>query len=609
MPKFLLFFFCLCFTGISAQDEKIDSVNAAVLQQYRTLLLVAKKQKSMDSVAKVNLEEKIKGLKLTDNLEKKAVEKQLNTLRLKDSIRIVEKKIAIESRRLAAVGYPVNGFFKDTLFIIYNKTGSFSARERAEAISRRIKKLGGKFTAESDSLKIVRNEFSVDIEDDDEVIISLSEDDALWNDTTKQALAEKYRDIIQQSVKDYESKIDFSILAKEIGITVLILLGVFLLIVLTNKLFRWTAKLLKEWQDLHKKALTVGRHNVLNAEQLTVAFLAINFILKWIVILLIIAFLLPIIFGLFQWTNNFPNTLLGYILTPLKRILVSVWQYLPNLMTILVVIFIFRYALLALKSLKTKIQFGRIKISGFYKEWAGPTYYIIRILAFAFLIVVIFEYLPKSESPIFKGVSVFLGLLFTFGSAGSLSNMTSGLILTYMRLFKIGDRARIGEAVGDVVEKSLLVIRLRTSSNEIISIPNSTVMNSHTINYSSESLEKGLILTAKINISYDVPWDKVHKALLEAADRTEWILKDPESFVLQSKLEDFYVCYEICVYTKRASNQATIYSNLHRNILDTFREDKIDIVTPHYRAERDEIKNTFPAQPEQKTNIDSAHKE
>ena len=86
------------------------------------------------------------------------------------------------------------------------------------------------------------------------------------------------------------------------------------------------------------------------------------------------------------------------------------------------------------------------------------------------MIIVIFPYLPGSDSKIFQGVSVFLGFLFTFGSAGSLSNVMAGLVLTYMRLFKLGDRVKIGEVVGDIIERSLLVTRIRTIKNEIIII-------------------------------------------------------------------------------------------------------------------------------------------
>jgi len=210
------------------------------------------------------------------------------------------------------------------------------------------------------------------------------------------------------------------------------------------------------------------------------------------------------------------------------------------------------------------------------------------------MMVLIFPYLPGSDSPIFRGVSVFLGVLFTFGSSGSLSNIIAGLVLTYMRLFKIGDRVKIGDIEGDVIEKSLLVTRIRTIKNEIISIPNSTVMSSHTINYSSDTVDNGLILHTTVSIGYDVPWRDMHKALINAADRTDFLHKEHKPFVLQTSLDDFYVSYQINAYTKEANKQATIYSQLHQNIQDCCNEAGIEILSPHYRSVRDGNMTSIP---------------
>ena len=210
------------------------------------------------------------------------------------------------------------------------------------------------------------------------------------------------------------------------------------------------------------------------------------------------------------------------------------------------------------------------------------------------MFVLIFPYLPGSDSQVFKGVSVFLGVLFTFGSSGSLSNVIAGLVLTYMRAFKIGDRVKIADITGDIIEKSLLVTRVRTANNEMISIPNSNVIGSHTINYSSDSLDKGLILHTTVTIGYDVPWKNIHQALLDAVDRTEHLLKEPKPFVLQTGLEDFYVAYQINAYTREANKQAGIYSHLHQNIQDCCNEAGIEIMSPHYRAARDGSLTTIP---------------
>jgi small-conductance mechanosensitive channel len=164
-----------------------------------------------------------------------------------------------------------------------------------------------------------------------------------------------------------------------------------------------------------------------------------------------------------------------------------------------------------------------------------------------------------------------------------------------MRLFKIGDRVKIGEITGDIIEKSLLVTRIRTTKNEIISIPNSSVMSSPSTNFSSDAPEKGLILHSTVTIGYDVPWRDMHQALIDAALRCELILKDPYPFVLQTSLDDFFVSYQINAFTREANMQAAIYSLLHQHIQDVCNERGIEIMSPHYRSERDGNKSTIPA--------------
>jgi small-conductance mechanosensitive channel len=210
------------------------------------------------------------------------------------------------------------------------------------------------------------------------------------------------------------------------------------------------------------------------------------------------------------------------------------------------------------------------------------------------MLVIIFPYLPGSDSPAFKGVSVFLGVLLSLGSSSAINNIIAGLVITYMRPFKIGDRIRIGETVGDVIEKSMLVIKVRTIKNEEITVPNSTVLSSNTTNYSAMAEGTGLILHTTVTIGYDVPWRDMHAALLKAADRTELILKEPAPFVLQTSLDDFYVSYQLNAYTRAASQQVQVYSDLHRHILDSCAEAGIEIMSPHYRAMRDGNASTIP---------------
>ncbi len=590
-------FFLLVFPGFAQQDTvniNKDSLNAAMLQNYQLKIGEIEKQRLADSVKKAELEVRLQSLNTTDNLKKEELQKQIQMLRDKDKQRIEQKKAEIDSLRSSAVAYPVEGFFKDTLFLIYNRLGSFSARDRAKAITARISDIKGDFSFKPDSLILFETESTIDILYGEKIILSITETDAIWQNATKRELAEKYKGAIGDAIMYYKSQTSVISILKNVALALLVLAVIIALIIYTRKFYKWTAAKIELQEGISIKGFTIKNYTLFDANRLVKVLLYINNIVKWFFTLLVVYLSLPILFGIFPWTKNLASTLFGFILSPVKRIALGLWDYLPNLITIIVIIIVFRYVFKGLKFLKTEIERGALSLPGFYPDWANPTYQIIRVMIFAFMVVVIFPYLPGSDSPVFQGVSVFLGFLFTFGSAGSLSNVIAGLVLTYMRLFKIGDRVKIGDVAGDVIEKSLLVTRVRTIKNEIISIPNSTVMNSHTINYSSDAPEKGLIIHSTVTIGYDVPWRDMHQALIDAAVKTELILPKPKPFVLQTSLEDFYVSYQINAYVREANKQAVIYSNLHQNIQDICNERGIEILSPHYRAARDGNMVTIP---------------
>jgi small-conductance mechanosensitive channel len=584
----------VAFSQNESNTKRNDSINTSLIQGFNKKLSLIEGQRVKDSIKKAGLETQLLSLKTTDNLKKAELEKQLVGLKEKESIRLAEKKAQIDSLRHTAKGYPVAGFFNDTLFTVYSKLGSFSPKDRADAITVRIKNLADKLEFNADSIAIVAAETTFDLVSGESIIMSISENDALWNNTSKQELAKNYKTLISDAIIKYKNETSVATLAKEIGLALLVLIVIFVLISYLKKFFNWVAQKIQLQEGKRIHGIKIRNFVLFDGKQQVNALLNVNTALKWLLIALLVYIALPILFGIFPWTKGFASTLFGYILNPLVNIGLGFWNYLPNLITILVIIFVFRYVLKGIHYLKNEIEKGNLELPGFYPDWANPTYQIVRIIVFAFMIIVIFPYLPGSDSKVFQGVSVFLGFLFTFGSAGSLSNIIAGLILTYMRLFKIGDRVKIGEVVGDVIEKSLLVTRIRTIKNEIISIPNSTVMGSHTINYSSDAPEKGLIIHSTVTIGYDVPWKDMHQALVDAALKTALVLKDPKPFVLQTSLDDFYVSYEINAYVKEPNKQAIIYSDLHQNIQDVCNAKGIEIMSPHYRAARDGSRTTIP---------------
>jgi small-conductance mechanosensitive channel len=555
------------------------------------------RERLQDSLSKMNLEENISTLKQTEKQKRRQLENQLQEIKNRDSIRLQRVKREIDSLRLVTMGYPVTGPLNDTLFLLYTRHGGFSPEVRAGAIKSRIEKLAKDLVFEPDSLRWARNETNIEITYGETVIMTLRESDAIWNNRGLEEMADLYAAAIRKSISQYRTETSFSTLAKEIGIALGILVVLGILIFLITKLFRWIITKISIGEGKSFQGFAIKSYKLLDSKRQVALLQRVMVILKWVVIFSVVYLTLPLLFGLFPWTRGMGHTLIGYVLNPTKKIAWSIWKYLPNFFTIVLIWILFHYTLKLYHFIKTEIECGKLKVPGFHPEWANPTFQILRVLHYSFLFIIIFPFLPGSHSPIFKGVSVFLGFIFTFGSVGSLSNIIAGIVITYMRQFTLGDRVKIGDVTGDVIEKSLLVTRIKTIKNEIISIPNSTIMSSHTINYSSEAATKGLILHTTVTIGYDIPWRRIHEALIKAAKETEDILSEPAPFVLQTSLDDFYVSYQLNAYTKESNWQERIYSMLHQHIQDCCQAAGIEIMSPHYRAERDGNRSTIPRDP------------
>ena len=302
----------------------------------------------------------------------------------------------------------------------------------------------------------------------------------------------------------------------------------------------------------------------------------------------------PLLFSIFPETETFTYTILGYIWNPIKDIARSFVAYLPNLFKIGVIYLCFRYLIRGIRYIALEIESERLKINGFYADWASPTYYILRTLLYSLMFVMIWPLLPNSNSEIFQGVSVFIGLIVSLGSTSIIGNVMAGMVMTYMRPFRIGDFIKVGDTEGEVIEKTMLVTRIRTRKNEVITIQNSSLMGSQTSNYTVAAHNYGIIVHTKVTIGYDVPWQTVKDIMEGAAIETQGITHHPKPFMRTTSLDDFYVEYEINAYTKDAKNLSRIYSDLHQNLLRRFFEANVEIMSPHIYARRDGIDTQMP---------------
>ncbi|WP_211222904.1 mechanosensitive ion channel family protein [Gelidibacter mesophilus] len=558
-------------------------------------IVATEKQRLIDSVKRVHLEEQLRVLIKKEDAQKKNAQSQLDAINAAESKNLAAKKAHIDWLQKTTKGFPVVGVNRDTLFLIHSRIGATTAKERAANVSTKIKLLFEDDFFKRDSFAVVQSQYTNDIVYGNTIIMSVSETDGLWYGTTSLGLAQHLEKTIENSIADLREERKVSKILMRVGLAFVAIGGVWFVIWLLGRLHRWALLRISVKKEKWLKSLNYKDYTFLSAEQeLQIIFFLLR-LFRWVVLIFVLYIALPIIFSIFPISQHWADALFQLIWSPLKSILISVWNYLPNVFRILVIYFVIKYLVKIIRYGFREIETEKLKISGFHSDWAVPTFSIIKFLLYAFMFVVIFPLLPGSHSEIFKGVSVFIGVLFSLGSSTAIANMVAGLVITYMRPFRIGDRIKIADVVGDVVEKTLLITRIRTTKNEIITIPNSSVLSGNTINYSIEAKGQGLIIHSTVTIGYDVPWQDVHQALIDAALLTETVLPEPQPFVLQTSLNDYYVAYQINAHTREASKQASIYSYLHQNIQNVFNERGIEILSPHYRAQRDGNETTIPS--------------
>lgn len=304
-----------------------------------------------------------------------------------------------------------------------------------------------------------------------------------------------------------------------------------------------------------------------------------------------------IIFGQFPATRGYARQVVLWLWEPLVLIFKGALGYLPNLFYILVIVVVARFILRIIGYVFGAAERGLISLEPWiHRDVARPTGLIIKVTVIVVTLFFIAPLIPGTGSTAAKGISIILGLMISFGSTSTVGNFVAGIVLMYMRPFQLGERVRIGDTTGDVIERTFLYTKVLTIKNEEVILPSLTALGSPMTNYSAHARVEGLILHTSVTIGYDAPWRKVHELLLRAADSTPCLLKEPKPFVLQTALDDFYVNYQLNVYTNQAALMAQIYSDLHQNIQDSFNEGGVEICSPHFRQVRDGNTVTIPAE-------------
>ncbi|RLT78619.1 mechanosensitive ion channel family protein [Bacteroides acidifaciens] len=550
-------------------------------------------KRDSDSAYVANLQKTLEEARLNEANMRMEMEQMKLQMATADSVKYAQQRQRIDSLRQFTKGIPVvaDG---DTLFYLFTKRGGYTPQQRAQMTGMAVEELGKRFNLRPDSVSIDHSDIVSDLMYGNKVLLSLTDQDALWEGVSRDSLAKERRENVVSKLHEMKAEHSIWRMVKRILYFVLVIVGQYLLFRLTNWLFRKVKARILRLKDTKIKPVSIQGYELLDTQKQANLLVFLASVGRYILMALQLLFTVPLIFIIFPQTEGLAYRLLGYIWNPIRGIFVSIVDYIPKLFTIIVIWYAVKYLVRLVLYLAREVEVGRLKINGFYPDWAMPTFHIIRFLLYAFMIAMIYPYLPGASSGVFQGISVFVGLIVSLGSSTVIGNIIAGLVITYMRPFKMGDRIKLNDTTGDIIEKTPLVTRIRTPKNEVVTVPNSFIMSSHTVNYSTSAREYGLIIHSEVSIGYDIPWRQVNQILIDAALNTPGVVDDPRPFVLETSLSDWYPVYQINAYIKEAAKMAQIYSDLHQNIQDKFNEAGIEIMSPHYMAVRDGNETTIP---------------
>ncbi len=500
----------------------------------------------------------------------------------------------------------------ETLFSLRG-VSAYPAERRAREIEGRIRALAANRRLPSPSLTLDDQPGMTRILADGQHLLSVLDEDARLEAVDRRTLAQVYRTRIAEAVEAYRSARQPRLLWRH----ALYALGATLALLVVGYVGRRVVGVLRRGLDRRYRTrvqdVQIQAFQILTAERIWWFLAKLLNLASAVAVVAMVYVYLEYVLGLFPWTRGLSRGLLTIAIDPVRTIAAGLIAVIPKLVFLAILFLVTRFLLRLVRLFFDHVSSGTVTLRDFDPEWAWPTYRLVRLLVIAFAVVVAYPYIPGSGTDAFKGISLFIGIIFSLGSSSLIGNIVAGYSMTYRRAFKVGDRVRIGEHIGDVERMRLLVTHLRTPKNEEVVVPNSVILGAEVINYNSMSREGGLILHTTVGIGYETPWRQVEAMLIEAAERTPGLRREPAPFVLQTALGDFCVTYEINVYCDTPQAMMLLYTELHRNVLDVFNEYGVQIMTPAYEGDPDQPKlvpkehwYAAPAQPPQPSAIRAA---
>jgi len=487
-------------------------------------------------------------------------------------------------------------FNNKRLVTFYTTLDGLSPDERVERATMVMRKLSADAKFNVDSIRFMDGQSGTDIVASNQRIATITEGDAEYAQGNTKLVANdfilkaKYA-LIKESPAPNAPTMAISIAFCITGLLILLLLTAIM-----SRMAVSICNMLNGMRATKIRGIRIQDAELMSSDTVVdMATAAIKLVQLGLICLMLATYVL-VSLSFFPHTRPISDALVESARIPLASLGDSFMHYLPELFTIAVIALLTYGSMFIARFFFNALRDRSIRLADFDPDWAEPSYKLARFIIFFFGLVCALPYLPGWDTPAFKQVGLLVGLLVSLGSSSVISNMMAGIVLTYTNAFRLGDRVRVAEHMGDVTEKTLFVTRLITPKGETISIPNAQILAATITNYSAEGKQGKLILYKTVTIGYDAPWRKVNEALLVAARKTPYVMTDPPPFVLQSSLDDFYVTYQINVFTDHPHEMLAIYSNLHANILDSFFEAGLEIMSPHYTSLRDGNRPAIPAE-------------
>jgi small-conductance mechanosensitive channel len=471
-----------------------------------------------------------------------------------------------------------------TLFRVRG-VSAYPAERRAAGIAGRIAALASDRAVPIESLVVRETPEASIVVAAGRPVLQVVDADGRFEGVRRQVLAGVYRERIAETIEKFRRDREGPVLLRNAVKALVATLALALGLWLGLKSLRLLRAMLDRRYRSRIRNVQVGTVEIVRAEHLWQGLDRALGIVAGLLSVLAAYLYLDYVLQLFPWTRALRNSLSNILLGPLATLGMGALRFIPDLVFLVILALLTRALLKGIRVFFRRVGDGTLTLPGFEAEWALPTDRIVRLLVIAFALVIAYPRIPGSGSEAFKGISLLLGIIFSLGSTSVIGNLLAGQSLAFRKTFRVGDRVKIGEHVGDVSQIRMLTTYLTSPKNERIVIPNSQILNSEIVNYSSLAKEGGLILHTIVGIGYQTPWRQVEAMLLEAAARTPGLLRQPPPFVLQKALGSFAVDYQINAYCDNPRAMFPLYSALHRNILDVFNEYDVQIMTPAYEGD------------------------